>query len=419
MRVLPVIPIPEESYVRRILSMPYDISFAGGLPDPVLLDKVIKPKIEEIKKDQVDSKLLSYGATSGLRGLREKIAQIETDRQGMPFTAENVLITTGSQQGIELSIQVYATGKQLIMEMPSYLGAIPAAQYYLGVSNILPVDIDERGIRTDLLEERLASNPNVSAIYIIPNGHNPAGVRLETERRIRIMELARRHNVMVIEDDPYYGTGENPLLNIIGHDPSLDNTLLLRTFSKELCNFRVGYVLAHQDLVKDLGKIKSFKDLHTSLMDQWQILRLIQEMEKEFGSYGGYLNEVVVQHYRPKRELMGESIQQHFGNVPGFIYNMPKEGLFYWAQFPKGVDTEKLFQLASTRFGLVFVPGVAFDPLFIPPQNNQGNLTNSAYVSPISHCARLNFSCPSPSEIQKGMKDLRKAYDLLENQKTK
>lgn len=401
--------LPQMSLVRQVLSdsSSVDISFAGGLPDNDLIVKHLLPVIEEVTKGmfadyKAAAPYFNYGPTSGLDELRDEIAEIETGRLGRLIKRENILITSGSQQGIEMATQLYGTGNKICVELPTYLGATPAFQFYTQFpgGKILTVPIDDNGLQISELEKLLDTEEarDLRMLYVIPSGHNPAGVRLAEDRRQKIAKLAEKHNFMVVEDDPYYGTGYSPWKNIISYDENMEYVLLLRSFSKELVNLRVGYIVAAPSVLEKLASLKSFKDLFTSLFDQKIILGVIRKMKKTYGTYSNYLESVVAKHYESKRTYMGETLQESFGGIDGVKWNTPKEGLFYWIEFPEGTDTMKLFQHAKEKYRIAFVPGIGFDAIA-----KDG-------VSAISNKARLSYSSPSIEQIKEGVGRLRQAY---------
>lgn len=400
------------SYVRKILAdiQPHYISFAGGLPDPVLLGKIVTPSVKDIiarVPSEELTKWLNYGGSQGEKALLEKIAEIESQKSGMDIEAKNIAITAGSQQGLYLTFE--ALGENgLIVGMPTYLGIMTPLDKF--AKRVFPVKVDQNGIVVDNIERVLIENSGIKGIYTIPHGHNPAGVRLSEKRRMQLMDLAIKKGAVIIEDDPYAGTAKDPLKPIYSHDPDgLGNVIYLSTISKQLFAGRLGWMMAHEDHINHLVPEVSGSILHVPKLIQEITLGMILDLEEQYGSYSEYLKQEVATHYELKREQFGEALEEHLGHIEGVLWNEPKEGLFYWVEFPEEVDTERLYEIAKNQFGVVFVPGIAFDPL--------ASTSEPGYISLIGNCARLNFSMPTQEQMNEGLEKLAKSYKILQAEK--
>jgi len=345
----------------------------------------------------------NYGKSQGEEGLLKKIADIEIKKSGLDLGPENVLITAGSQQGIYITFEAFA-GKGIAVGMPTYLGIMAPLQKFAN-NNIFPVTIDENGMNTKELDDVLRKNPDIKAIYVIPHGQNPAGVRLSIERRSELLEIAKDRKAIILEDDPYSGTAKNPLRPIYSFDKEGGNVIYMSTISKQLFAGRLGYMIADSRHIEHFTPEISGSILHVPKLIQYATLGMINKIEQTYGSYAEYLRLEVAEHYGRKRKDFGRALDKHFGSLEGITWNQPEEGLFYWVEFPEGTDTEELYELAKNEFGVVFVPGAAFDPLF--------SSKNSDYVSPIRNCARLNFSMPSAQEMDEGLEKLAQAYQEI------
>lgn len=336
----------QSSAIRELLKFaerPDVISFAGGMPAPEVFP------IEQFKEacikvlDENGPASLQYGSTDGYLPLREMIAR-HTGRYGINVTAENILITSGSQQALDLIGKIFINpGDRILVESPTYVGAIQAWRAY--GAEFIPVPFDEHGMRTDELEDRLRAGPKF--IYVLPNFQNPTGVTLSYERRLKLIELAERYGVPIVEDDPYgqlrYEGEHLPAISVLDsqtraqNDTYIGNVIYLSTFSKTLApGIRLAWVIAPPEIITKLMLAKQGADLHTSTFNQI----VAYEVAK-----GGFLYEHV-KHirkvYKERRDVMIETLAEHM--PPGVFWTKPEGGLFLWATAPKGVDCQDLFE---------------------------------------------------------------------------
>jgi 2-aminoadipate transaminase len=383
----------------RLTEKPDIISFAGGLPAP----EVFPVKEFEAATQQVlaeyGSRALQYGTTEGYGPLREYIVQ-RMSRYGIEAEPENVLITSGSQQALDLIGKILINPGDLILtEQPTYVGAIQAWRAYQ--AEFATVPIDDEGLRTDLLEEALCAGPKF--MYILPNFQNPAGVTLSLKRRMKLLEIADRYGIPIIEDDPYgqlrYEGDHLPSLvaldaqklngrGVSGNGMGFfrGNVIYLSTFSKTLApGLRLGWVVAPKEVIKRCVMGKQGMDLHTSTFVQMVAYEVIKD---------GFLDEHV-RHirrvYRERRDVMLAAMERYF--PPEVHWTIPAGGLFLWITLPESLNTTLLLEKAVEN-KVAYVPGSAFDPA--------GDSLNTA---------RLNFSNARPENIELGIKRLGQVFE--------
>jgi 2-aminoadipate transaminase len=345
------------------------------------------------------SRALQYGTTEGYGPLREYIVQ-RMSRYGIEAEPENVLITSGSQQALDLIGKILINPGDLILtEQPTYVGAIQAWRAYQ--AEFATVPIDDEGLRTDLLEEALCAGPKF--MYILPNFQNPAGVTLSLKRRMKLLEIADRYGIPIIEDDPYgqlrYEGDHLPSLvaldaqklngrGVSGNGMGFfrGNVIYLSTFSKTLApGLRLGWVVAPKEVIKRCVMGKQGMDLHTSTFVQMVAYEVIKD---------GFLDEHV-RHirrvYRERRDVMLAAMERYF--PPEVHWTIPAGGLFLWITLPESLNTTLLLEKAVEN-KVAYVPGSAFDPA--------GDSLNTA---------RLNFSNARPENIELGIKRLGQVFE--------
>lgn len=381
----------KSSAIRELLKlteMPDVISFAGGLPAPdVFPVDEFKAASEKVLRD-LGAQALQYGATEGYMPLREMIVR-HTARLGIKITPDNVLITSGSQQALDLIGKVFINaGDRILTEAPTYLGALQAWNVY--GAEYVTVPLDDDGMMTDHLEGALRSGPKF--IYALPNFHNPAGVTMSLERRHCLIELADRYGVPIIEDDPYGQLrfeGEMlPSLTALDNNFRGDaennyrgNVIYLSTFSKTLApGLRLAWVIASAEVIRKLVQAKQGADLHTSTFAQMVSYEV---------AHGGFLDrhiQLIRKVYGERRDNMLEALEEFF--PPGVTWTHPQGGLFLWSTLPEGIQARDAFVRAVEK-KVAFVPGGSFFPL--------GGGENTM---------RLNFSFPTPDKTRLGIERL-------------
>lgn len=379
------------SAIRELLKLterPEMISFAGGLPAAEVFPVAeFQAACQRILAEH-GPQALQYSTTEGYRPLREMIAR-HTARYGIAVDPDNILITSGSQQALDLIGKLFINpGDRLLVEQPTYVGALQAWNAYQ--AEYISVPLDDDGLQTDALEAALRVGPKF--IYVLPNFHNPAGVTLSLDRRQRLVELADRYGVPLIEDDPYgqlryEGEHLPPLVGLDGQlrkreeAPYSGNVLYLSTFSKTLApGLRVGWIVAPAEVIRRLVQAKQGADLHTST--------LVQMIAHEVAR-GGFLDRhvrAIRAVYRERRDAMLAALRQCF--PAGVRWTRPQGGLFLWVTLPEGVDAAEILPAAIAEH-VAFVPGTAFFA-----DGSGGNTF------------RLNFSNATPARIEEGIQRL-------------
>ena len=387
------------SAIRELLKLteqPDIISFAGGLPAPdVFPIEAIREACNRVLTE-IGHLALQYSTTEGYLPLRELIVR-HSARYGINVTPENILITSGSQQALDLLGKILINpGDRVLAESPTYLGALQAWSAY--GAEYVTVPMDEFGMMTDGLEEALRSGPKF--IYVLPNFQNPTGVTLSEDRRHKLIELADRYGVPIVEDDPYgqlrYEGEHLPSVVVLdeqfrnsGEMCYRGNVIYLSTFSKILSpGIRLAWVVAPPEVIRKLVQAKQGADLHTSTFNQM----LAHEVSR-----GGFLD----QHIKLIRKVYGERRDAMLGAMdayfpPGVEWTHPEGGLFLWGLLPENLSAAEVLKLAVEQ-KVAFVPGAPFYP------TGGGHNT-----------MRLNFSNAKPDMIQEGIARLgRVIYEKI------
>jgi 2-aminoadipate transaminase len=376
------------SVIRELLKFteqPDIISFAGGLPAPEVFPVKEFREACNYVLEHFGPQALQYSTTEGYRPLREMIAR-HTARYAVEVTADNILITSGSQQALDFIGRLFLNrGDYIVVESPTYLGALQAWNAY--GAQYIPVRADEDGMIVDELEAALRIGPKF--IYILPNFQNPSGSTLSLERRQKLIELADKYGVPIIEDDPYgqlrYEGDHIP--SVVSLDSEYrgpngghysGNVIYLSTFSKLLApGLRLAWVIAPPEVIRKLVMTKQAADLHTSSFNQY----VAYEVAK-----GGFLDEhvkLIRATYKERRDVMFEMMEEVFPQ--GVTWSKPKGGMFLWGILPEDMDAAEVLRRALER-KVAFVPGAAFHPC--------GGGENTM---------RINFSYSSPDVIRQGV----------------
>ena len=377
----------ECSAIRELLKFtenPDVISFAGGMPAPEVFP------IEKFKEacltvlDQNGPASLQYGSTDGYAPLREMIARYSA-RYGINVTIDNILITSGSQQALDLLGKILINpGDGVLVESPTYVGALQAWRAY--GAEFVPVPTDEDGMMTSKLESCLRAGPKF--IYALPNFQNPTGSTLAYDRRLKLIELAENYGVPIVEDDPYGQLrfeGENlPAIEVLDsqtraqEDCYSGNVIYLSTFSKTLApGIRLAWVIAPPPVITKLIQAKQGTDLHTSTFNQM----VAYEVAKD-----GFLYEhakLIRKVYKERRDVMLDTLSEYMPE--GVSWTHPKGGLFLWVTLPDCLNSQDLFKDAVAE-KVAFVPGDSFYA--------EGGGFNTM---------RLNFSNAIPEKINEGI----------------
>ncbi len=381
------------SEIREILKLtqrPDIISFAGGLPNPeafphnelrVITNDLLKTRYSEV---------LQYGTTEGLVCLREEIIK-RMQRHRLDITLDNIVIVAGAQQGLTaLSLVILNPGDKVAVSYPTFTGALSV--FSLVEADTVPIPIDDNGMNMDILEKKLEEhlqnkNP-IKLVYTVPTFQNPTGVTMSQPRRIKLVELARKYDFYIVEDNPYGElrySGE-PLELIISYDKPGETkgyTIYLGTFSKTISpGFRVGWIIGPQNLIQRIIVAKQSLDLCTNVFSQAIIAEFLKKKLMDPHK------EQIRTMYKQKRDIMLETMKKHL--PAGVNWTQPDGGLFIWVTLPKNINSKNLLEKAIDE-KVAFVPGQTF--------STDGNIKNTF---------RLNFSNASDDNIVKGIKRLAK-----------
>lgn len=374
----------EASAIREIfklLKQPDMISFAGGIPAPEMFPN---EELAEIAKDILMNNgkvALQYGITEGYDALIEVLNQrMAAFNIGKP--EDKLVIVSGGQQGIELAAKVFLNeGDGVVVEKPSFIGALNSFKSYN--AELFSVNVENDGMNMDELENLLKVNNNIRLVYTIPTFQNPSGITMSLEKRQKLLQLADKYNFFIIEDNPY---GE---LRFKGEDVASIKTMddnyrviYVGSFSKILSpGIRVGWVIAHNEIIEKIVVVKQVNDVHTNVLSQMMAVE--------------YMNKYSIDvHIEKIRELYGrrcgfmlDCMDKYF---PSFVdYTRPEGGLFIWCTLPEGYDTIEVMK-ESVKHKVAFVPGYTF-------------MVDMKSKSP---CFRLNYSTMAEENIEKGIKIL-------------
>ena len=377
----------KRSAIRELLKLtqqPDIISFAGGLPSPESFP------VEDLKEIMLDvleehgAEALQYGMTEGDIRLRELLLE-RMRREGVKAGMENLVISTASQQGLDLMGKIFLdAGDVVICGSPSYLGGLSAFNAY--GARIIGVPFDDEGMRMDelysVLKELKKEGKKARFIYLIPDFQNPAGITLPEKRRRRILELAGEFDTLVLEDSPYreirFGGEPQPMMKALDTE---ERVITLGTFSKIFVpGFRIGWVIAHRDIIDKFVMAKQTADICTPVF-----LQKVAAAYLESGHFERNLQRVVDQ-YREKRDLMLEGFRKHMPE--GVTWTEPEGGLFLFMTLPPYMDAEKLLKKAIVH-KVAFVAGNVFFA------DNGGRNT-----------IRINFSYATREENREGVERL-------------
>ncbi len=363
----------------KITQLPDVISFAGGLPAPELFPvREIEEACSYLLRHE-PKRALQYSTTEGHPPLREYLAESMAS-YGIHHGPDNVLITTGSQQALDLIGKVFIDpGASVVTGGPTYLGAIQAWRAY--EAEFVTIPLDEDGMRVDLIEDAINDTP-IRYIYVLPNFHNPAGTTLPESRRRHLVEIARKHDLLIVEDDPYGALryeGED-IIPIAALAP--ERTIYLGTFSKTLTpGLRIGWLVAPRAIRQRLVQAKQGADLHTSTFDQ-----MIANDIAQRGILKAHVRKLR-QIYGERRNTMIDALTEFWPD--GCSWTEPAGGLFLWACTPDPLDTLNLLDVALKE-KVAYVPGVNFYP----------------YEEGGYNSMRLNFSNARPDMIVEGVRRL-------------
>lgn len=371
------------SFVREILKVTEQkdvISFAGGLPNPISFPKKALEESSIRIIENYGDKVFQYSTTEGYKPLRQYIADRYKKRFNLDVDADDILITTGSQQGLDLMGKVLLNkGDKVAIERPGYLGAIQSFSLY--EPKFCPITLDSDGINLEELENTLKNN-DVKILYTVPNFQNPTGLTYSMEKRKSMRDILKKYNTFLIEDDPYGElrfSGEN--LPYIGAD-YLENSVLFGSFSKTVTpGMRIGYLCTkNKELRKHLVTAKQSSDLHTNIFSQYMIYDYLVNND-----YEEHIAKIKAL-YKEQATCMINAMEKYF---PSYVsFTKPEGGMFMWATLTNNESSLDVFNKAMEK-KVAFVPG---DPFYVDVKN--------------SNTFRLNYTNSDDTTIEEGIKRL-------------
>lgn len=367
---------------------PKIISFAGGLPAPELFPvEGMKDATDKVYAEH-GQQALQYGAAKGVTELRELILKRVKEKENVDAKLENVMVTTGSEQAIDLVGKAFVNpGDTVLVEEPTYLCALDVFRSY--GANFVSVPMDDDGMKMDALEEALKAHPETALVYTVPNFQNPTGRTMPAERRKKFAELAAKYDVPVLEDNPYGDirfAGEHvPSVKSFDH---AGKVFYMSTFSKILApGFRLGWLVADPKVIEKLTVLKQSADLHTDNLVQYVVTEFFKENDVD-----AHVKEIS-DLYGKRKQLMIDGIKKYFPK--DVKYTDPEGGMFLWVEVPGVTDTVELFK-QCLEHNVAFVPG---DPFFAG--------------KPQPGTFRLNYSNMQEDQIEVGLKRLGEALSQV------
>ena len=378
------------SFIREILKVTQNsqiISFAGGLPNPISFPqeelKVSMNRIADIYGD----KIYQYSTTAGLNSLREYIVERYKKLWNMDITIDNVIITTGSQQALDLIGKTFINeGDKVMVEKPSYLGLLQAFCVY--GANFVQTKLNEDGLDIEDLKKTISQHKPKLA-YLIPNFQNPTGLTYSAENRKDVFEIIKDEDMILIQDDPYgeLRFTDTPRIPYIGLNQSSKN-IYLSSFSKIVTpGMRLGFIIAHKEIIRMIETAKQASDLHSNIFGQYLIADYLQnnDLDKHI--------EKIKALYKSQANAMVEAMKEYFpSNVK---FTIPKGGMFTWATLEEGKSALELFNKAIAK-NVAFVPG---DPFYV----NETNVNT----------LRLNYTNADTETIKEGIKRLAQSMSEI------
>lgn len=369
----------------RVAANPEIISFAGGLPAPELFPvKKIQAAANQVFQEK-GMTALQYGSSKGIPELRKIVAE-RLKQDGITVDEEQIMISTGSQQVLDLTSKMFINeGDTVIVEQPTYLCALDVFKSY--GANLVSVEMDEDGMKLDMLEEALQANPNTKLIYTIPTFQNPTGRTLSLERRKKLAQLAVEYDVLVLEDNPYGAVRfEGEALPAVRSFDETGHVIYTSTFSKILApGLRLGWVVAPLELINKYTIMKQSVDLHSDQLAQYIVATFFKNNDID-----EHIAKITAL-YKERKDLMMAAIKKYFPKTVS--YSQPEGGMFIWMEVPGITDTQELFDRCIQN-NVAFVPGEPFYCDGVVPGT-----------------FRLNYSNMPEEQIELGMKRLAQAID--------
>ncbi|MED4079330.1 PLP-dependent aminotransferase family protein [Halalkalibacterium halodurans] len=363
--------------ILKVVNQQGVISFAGGLPD----DELFPLEAMEDAFSRVfatGKKSMQYSETEGFLPLRELILE-RMGRKGIrSYSERNVLITTGSQQAIDLFSRVmFNPGDVVLTEDPTYLAALQVFESY--EAEIVPVASDDEGMIPEDLEQKMKQH-KPKCVYVVPTFSNPAGRVWSLERRKHLLNMAHKHHVLIFEDDPYGDiqfNQEETYVPLAAMDTG-SHVLYTSTFSKTAVPaLRTGWITGPFQVVRMMAQAKQANDLHSNSLSQQALYQLFTHHDMD-----GHIQRLI-EVYRLRKDVMIKTLQG--ADIPGLRFVEPKGGMFLWAELDEAINTSLLIKEAVAK-GMAYVPG---EPFYagVPKYNT----------------LRLNFTHSTPEKIEKGI----------------
>lgn len=374
------------SFIREILKVtqkPEIISFAGGLPNPVSFpQEELKVSMNRIA-EKFGDKIYQYSTTMGLDSLREFIVERYKKLWSMDIDINNVIITTGSQQALDLMGKVFLNeNDKVLVEKPSYLGLLQA--FCLYKANFIQTKLNDDGLDIDELKNTIKTHKPKLA-YLIPNFQNPTGLTYSAQNRKEVFEVIKDEDLILIQDDPYgeLRFEQSERLPYIGLNQS-DKNIYLGSFSKIVTpGMRLGYIIANKEIIRMIETAKQASDLHSNIFGQYLIADYLQnnDLDKHI--------EKIKKLYKTQSSAMVEAMKTYFPK--NIKFTIPKGGMFSWATLEQGKSSVDLFNCAIKK-NVAFVPG---DPFYVKEKN--------------VNTLRLNYTNADCATIKEGIKRLSEA----------
>ncbi|MHB1493795.1 MAG: aminotransferase-like domain-containing protein [Thermoplasmataceae archaeon] len=380
------------SEIRELLKMastPGLISLGGGMPNPGTFPSAVLKQIMDNLIETRSAQVFQYANTLGVQETLDIIPGYLEKTQGFKCTPQNVILNSGSQQGLyELGKVLADPGDTIITEEPTYVGAISA--FNANALKMVGIEMDDEGMKTDILESRIKSlirdGTKPSFIYTIPTFQNPTGLTMSLERRKHILELSNSYDIPLIEDNPYgelryYGDKVPAIKSLKGGD----GVLYLGTFSKVMTpGLRLGYTIAPTEVISKFNLIKQALDLATNTFSQYVAYEYIKQ--------GAIYKQVAlnIEMYRKKRDIMVNALEEEFRD--GSTWSKPDGGMFVWLTVADNVDTKQMVGEAIKN-GVAYISGQAF--------STTGGQKRSM---------RLNFTYGGDEQLKEGIRRLSKTF---------
>ncbi|MBP1450047.1 MAG: PLP-dependent aminotransferase family protein [Thermoproteus sp.] len=365
------------------------ISFGGGMPDPSTFPLEDIAKIASYVLETYGGKALQYGQTEGVPELREELAKFAASN-GIRATPDNVLVTVGSQEALELLGRVFLDESSVVvLENPTYIAALQSWRVYR--PRLVGISMDDDGMRTDVLEEKVrqlrAEGAKIKFIYTVPTAQNPTGVTMPDERRRHLLEVAEANDLLIVEDDPYgYFIFDNISVTRLKSMDKSGRVIYLSTASKIFSpGLRLGWVIAEPEIIKWFALGKQALNINTPTLNQYMLMEGLRRgvIQRNIPN--------IVQLYKRKRDAMLAALEAYMPR--GVTWTKPSGGMFIWVRTPENIDTREMLQTAITKYKVAYVPGHGFHV-------NEGEGRNTM---------RLNFTYSSFQQIDEGVKRLAQA----------